>query len=653
MAKKNPSTPKMTLTKVQDWDLRIVSDLRSRMSSSRDWEKYEAAVRNTGNGQMNGNLVEDVGTTLIAKLFSEPMDVDIRAEDPEYLEQADRTKIVAHAALRNTRILDALQTATLDSLWATTGWIEIGHPLDPWSMDIMRRVGSPNIRAQDQLDESDTSDNWIEADPRLLTAEGINLDNVQQFDAFVPLPDPSPPLESPKPIFNQQLGFPWATRVDPRLIVIPSDARNPEDCDYYCRLRFVTREELKYMRGLDFGPGSSGNFGEFRSLFQEVTGKDPILFPQMMLIAEVWIVRDRNNPEFNNFYLSYVFGHPEWVIANTLNPYHGMIPLEPVKPQVHKSYYDTSVAKATYEYAEIFDIGVKGIRRRFLRALNEKWWETEAANLDPTEVKKLNSDQYRGPIKVRDPAHMSKVAESAIEEAFLYYLEYVKALARTSSSTNDTDRAQPIQGVSATQSRMMVAAAGINLESFRRPVSEAGRNTLMKVMHLIGLYNQQVTSRKYQGLGKIVTMEVGIHDFTSSYIYEVTLVGKDEADAESMVLLNQFLRTVVSDPTSPLAQEFNIGEIARYVTRRFGFPSSVLKRFSGQTPNLAGPGLGVSPEMALSPGFPGGAEGNNGAPEGLGLRDLTEGQHPERMTGSRGANVPNAIAGAMRQGMGG
>lgn len=653
MAKKSSKGPKMTQDKVKDWDYRITMDLRTRIQLAKDWEKYQAAVRNTGNGQMNGNLVEDVGTTLNAKLFAEPMDVEVRADDPDFSEQADKTKVIAHAALRNTKILESLQSATMDSLWATTGWVEVGHPLDPWSMDIMRRVGSPNVRTQDQLDESDTADDWVEADPRLLQAEGIDLNSLQQMDPFSPLPTPSEPLKAPKPIFNAQFGYPWAARVDPRLVLIPPEAACLDDIDYYCRFRFITRQEMKYMRGIDFGQASGGNFGEFRSLFTEVTGKDPTLFPDMMMICEVWIVRDRNNPEFNNFYLSYVLGRPDWVIANTLNPYYGMVPLEPVKPEEHKSYYDTSVAKAIYEYAEIFDIGVKGIGRRFMRQLNEKWWETESANLDPVEAKKLNDDRYRGRIKVRDPSSLSRVPEAAIEEAFLYYLEYVKSLARSTSSTNDTDRAQPIQGVSATQSRMMVASAGVNLESFRRPISSSGRNILMKVMHLIGIYNQQTNSRSYQGLGKIVRMEVGMHDFTSSHIYDVKLVGEDSSDAESMMLINQFLRTILSDPMSPLAQEFSVPEIAKIVTRKFGFPSSVLKRFAGNTtdPALMGPGPGQGNPM--DPGLSAGGELSARPPEGLGLRDLTEGQHPERMPGSRGANMANALQGAMRTGMGG
>jgi len=645
MAKK-----KMTKALVELWDQRLRADLQQRMSQcDPDWEKHNVLVRNTGSGFRNGNLVEDFVRVLQMRLFARPFEVSIKPDNPDYAEKADTATVVSESVARIASLSDQLFEATKDAMWATTGWLEVGHPLDPWSLDVMRSVFSPNVDQTEMLPDNPAVDEYEPVDPSELAAYGVQPDNVLPFDPFAEIPAMEEEGEA-QPVFNATMGYPWLTVVDPRLVLIPPQARNEEGVDYICRLRFMTRAELKKIRNVDYGYASGSINGEFKEIFTRSSGMDPLLFPELMLIMETWIIRDRNNPDYNNWYLCHVFGHSEWVITNTVNPYGGMIPLTPVKPLKHKGYYDASTAKTLAQFADIFDIGVKSLYHKFLELLNPKTLNGAGAGLEPKEAKKLNDPSYRGPVAVNDITQVQRWKPEPLDQAFLVHLNYVKSLAQTSSGANDMDRGQPIKDISARQTSALIQATGINVEGMKNEIAQSARKVLMKLMHLIGLYNHQSGGRTYQIEDRIVKMNRGTHDFTESFIYNVEVVDTGDTDAESQLSWNQFLRTLMTDSGGVLIPYIDLEKLARETVRIYGKGSSLLASRGAGRP---GEGQLGSADPQVQAGLSGIPQLSSGQDGPLGLSDMADGQHPERQLGSRGLSMSNAMSGLKRTGISG
>ena len=636
-------TPQMPRELVSFWDTRVRQDLQYRMSTNDpDWERMNLMVRNTEKGFRHGNLVSDFLRVLQTRMFARPWNISVVADDPDFAGRAEDAEIVSESVSRIANLTSNLLESAKDSLWATTGWLEVGHPLDPWSSDIQRSALSPGISQTAMIPSSPNEDEYEEVSPNELAMQGVLPENIIPFDPMSEVPETEGPAE-PAPVFEATLGYPWLNTIDPRYVIIPPKARKADHLDYRARLRYITRSELLHMHGIDYGVGSGSLSGETKDLFQRVEGMDPNLFPELMCLVEVWIVRDRNNPEFNNWHLSFVYSRPEWVVFNARNPYGGMIPLIPVKSARHKGYYDTSAAKELATFADMFDIGIKAVHRRFKRTLNEKWLTSGSAGLDPKAKANLLNDDFRGEIPVNDPAQVQKQKEDPLDQQFLYYLSYIKSLAQMTAGASDVDQGQSTKDITATQSRALMEASGINVEGMKSELADAGREAVMKLMHLIGIYNTQGRTRKYLYGKEIVVMERGTHDFTASFIYKVEVNDTKDTTAEEQMMWNQFLRTLFTDTGGLVVPYIDAEELAKRTVRKFGQdPTLLASRAGGREAQGRNPQLEAQllQNQQLS----------GGAPEGGSLRDLAEGQHPERIIGSRGTNMANAMSGMGRVG---
>ena len=641
---------RMSKDQVAAWDLRLRQDLEYRRANlDRAWEDSSLVVRNTGEGFRYGNLVADYIRVLTNQLFTRPWEVNIEADDPDFVDQAEEATVVSQSVARICNLSDLLLEATKEAMATNTGWLEVGHPMDPWSNDIQRSIFAPNVEQEEMLpDAGPMKDEWEEVGA--LPPE-VSPDNVVQFNPFEnPLsPVPEEPSEAePAPVFDASFGYPWLSAVDSRLVLIPPQSKKREGLDYICRIRFITRAELKRLRNVDYGTASGTILGGFRDMFSEIEGMDPLLFPEMMMIMETWIIRDRNNPEFNNWYLCHVFGSPDWVLFNNRNPYSGMIPLVPLKLARHKAFYDKSPAEELVSFADMFDIGLKSVLRRMTRTLNEKYLVQNSAGLDPKESAKLNNDSYRGPVQVNDVNAIQRYKEEAIDQAFIYYLNYIRQLAQSTTGQSDMDRGQATKDITASQTRALMQASGISVEGMKQEIRKTAGEVLKKLMHLAGIYNQSGQSRNYQFGRKVVRMDRGTHDFTTSFVYDIQVTDAGDTDTEKQLLFNQFLRTMMTDTGGVLVPYLDMEYVAKHVVRTFGVGPMALASRGGNRP---GQGLLSSADPQVQAGL----LGNNqmlggGTPEGMSMLDMANGQHPERAVGSRGMSMSNALEGARRVG---
>lgn len=627
-----------------DWDVRIRADLSTRMLMfDSKWGKNNELIRNSGQGFRNGNLASEFTRMLQLRMLASDPQVTITPDDPDYATQAEEATIVASSVMRVAKLREALHKIAVNATWASAGWIEVGHPQDPWCLDVMRSSQSPGL----SVDGGEQGQDYFRpVSVENLQAQGYDVTNVQAmpYDPFSEIPGEK---QDPAPMFDATFGYPYLEVVDPRLVVTNLQATDKEQLDYVCRLRFITRKELELVSGYQY-PHSVGIKTEYRDLFQITEGMDMNLFPEMILVANVWITRDRNNPEYNSYRLCYVLGEPESVVYEGYNQHGGMVGMIPLKLSVLKKYYDTTLADELSRYADLFDIGIKSLTRSFKRSLNSKYGVAQAAGLDPENEKKLKNDDYHGVIKMTDPNSL-KVLEEKFDQDLYQKMNWVKSLAQSVSGASDIDRGQAIKDITARQTQALLEATGINVEGMKDALSQTAADCVMKLMHLVGIYNHAGRGRKYKFGNEVVSMDRGTHDFTSSYIYDVRVQdSKLIVSNEERVVWLQLLKTLLVDTGSLFIPYLDIEHMVQSTVRRFGEgPEMLASRAAGRP----GEGAGMFDPSQVDPAQLGNSQVFGGAPARPGVTDIAYGQHRERDLGSQGVpNLSNALVGLRRIG---
>lgn len=654
------SAPAFPLDILDFWDRRIQDDLKLRMARDSEWEKSDALVRNSETGARHGNLVAEFVSLLHTRLLAVDPQVQVEPDDPDGVKAAEDVSIVAQSTMRVAGLRGALQEAVTTATWATVGWIFLGHPLDPFTNDILR-----SARAAQPLPAAGAQDEYREVDPRELGMLGLDTGQVQPFDEgqFDPLAAVPSPFEDeePAPIFQPDFGYPWAESVDPRYIIHNQNARKKKDLDYITRLRFLTLKECKRLFG-DKISSKAAVSSEFRSLFHTVEGQADNLFPDLCLVAETWIIRDRNNPEYNGWYLCHLLGETRTSPLVAINrPLGGMIPLVIVPLSRIKKLRDRTMAQELEQFADIFDTGIKAIFRSIERQFNKKWGIPPSVGMVDGEVSKVFDDHYTGEIKVQDPAAIKQIVEEPFDFALVQSLAWVKSLAQSTANTSDLERGQAIKDITAKQTQALLDVTGISLEGMKDPINDAAKECVMKIMHLIGLFNHLGRSRKYTFGKKVAEFDIGQQDFTTSYKYAVSVVdNKNQVTNEERVVWLQLLKSLFADTGGVLLPYLDREAVTKETLRTFGKGPDLLASQGAGRPGV-GPGLAETdptlagaPEGQVQPGQLSAPQLGSGGPLSAAVQDGMLGQHRERGLGDQGVGRPsNAVNGALRIGSGG
>jgi len=621
------------------WDSRLRFDHASRDSAFRTWKRSNELVRNTGKGYRHGNLCSEFVRTLGLRMFEIDPTVRVTPQDPDYKNKANNAAIIASSVAQVADLKEQLFEAATAATWASHGWMEVGHPSDPWCLDVMRSNRSPGLHPSTVVGEQGTGmDRWEEvpapADPS----------GVQAFNPFEAVPDTSSPFEEdPEPLFAADFGTPYLTAVDPRLVITPPNVKELAQCDYVARLRWLTVKELEHLVNYHY-PGVPAVKNEFRDLFAETEGDSIARYPTMLLVVQLYIIRDRNNPEYNGWTFCYPIGEPEKLIYKGPRKDGGMIPLIMLKLNRIKKLYDTTLAEELARYADIFDIGVKAMFRDINRMMNKKWKAPAQAGLDATNEKNLTDDNFTGVINASDPRSLDELVERRLDQSLFQGLNWVKGLAQSASGASDIDMGRAVKDISARQTQALMEATGINVEGMKSQIAKAAREAVMKLMHLVGIYNHLGDRQKYQFGNKFTVMNREMHDYTSSLLYIVEIAdSKIEVTNEERMLWTQLLKLVDSSPLfQPLV---NPQTLLETTFRKYGEGPENLASHTPVPPPMGQP---VPPEMGGQPAIPG-----NVIPFGGSARnDAVYGQHPERELGSRGIDLSNAMQGMARVGTG-
>ena len=633
---------------VEYWDQRIREDLNVRIGTfDPKWEQAEQLVRNSEGGFRDGNVAAEFVKTLHSRLINSDFDIIVRSDDSTYVDSAERAEIVASAVARITDVTGVTKDVTTFATWASFGVFELGHPMDPSNHDPWMSYRSPNF----ERDDPSVTDRWEPVEPEEISTFGGAPDNVLPFDPGGIMPQMGPDdIEQPEPVYKPSFGYPYIKAVDPRLIVMPPNVKDPNNSPYYARLRFMTRGELRMVQGVDVNPDVVG-VGQWRDLFDK-TQEDgsSILFPELLVLVEVYIKRDRNNPQYNGWFFTYILGHPDRVIYQGFNPHGGMIPFVFLKLSRLKKMYDTTLAHELMKYADLYHVAIQAMMRNLHDLLDDKWFVSPAAGLQADEERKLFSRKYRGPVKVNDPEGVKKAREFEFNADLMRAMAFIKSLAQSTTGQSELDRGIAIKEITARQTQALLDATGVNVEDMAEQLSSAMAEVIMKMMHLAGLYSMAGRSRRFNFGAKFTSFDRGKHDFVTSFTYDVEVIdrGAEFSHEERMVWV-QFLRTLQSDTNGLLVPYLDREGITKATLRYFGQgPHLLASRAAGRE----GQGFNPAEVSQLQPGQSAGLmQGFAGGlpPE---LQEVAQGQHPERELGSRGVDLGNALRGAMNVGTG-
>lgn len=622
---------------VEHWHQIVTDTLRTRMMSyDRKWMEMKELVENSGSGLRKGNIASDFIKTLHSRLLRKDIVINVEADDPEYMQQGEHAEIVANSIARVAGLQSSIRKVITQATWASFGVLEVGHPIDPASFSVMHLFQTPNVEAPET-----PVDVWEEV-PAL--PEGMQ-NEVMPFPTMGMGTTPGVEVE-PEPIFSPGVGYPWVEAVDPRLVIMPLTCQDSQKSPWVARLRFLTRGEMITILGYDPGPDAvvSGEFSELFNNTSEDAGWET--FPELCCIVELYIRRDRNSPTYNNWFLSFVLGHPDKVIWSTINPWGGMVPIIPVKLDALKPMFCTTLAEELQPFADAYHRGVNSVLRQLLDLLNEKHWVPTSAGLSEQEERKLYNPHYRGPIYANDPQGIKRVNEQTLDPDLLRTMTFVKSIAQSRSGQSDLDRGAAIKEITARQTQALLDATGISVESMGTMVGIGGRECVMKLMHLSGLFSTVGRSRKFHFGGRFASMDAGTHDWVNSMVYRVSVEDNaEEYSAEDRMMWVQFIRTLFSDSAGLIRGHFDGEQLARETLKVFNrSPALLASRSANRQPQ----GL---MEGQMQPGIQGNPQIGPGSPDSN-VVDMVQGQHSERQAGSRGIDMGNLLRGQMALGGG-
>ncbi|MAG68180.1 MAG: hypothetical protein CMK74_20280 [Pseudomonadales bacterium] len=635
-----PGNSPMPLELIEYWDRRVLDDLRARRQKEILWRVNKALVFNNGAGFREGNLAADFTEAVTNRLIGRDFDVDVQADDPDYDEQARNAEVAANAVSRIAGFEDEVREAITHATWAPFGVLEVGHPLDRHSMDPLRGRITTGVS---QLTDA-VQDEWVEVDPSALLPMGLDPEAIPALETNL---ENITTDTAPTPVFDPGFGYPWIEAIDPRYIVIPENSMRPSRLPYVARLRFLTAQEIKVMHGVDLSDSSINS--ELQDLYQELESDGEWKhFPNMICVVDLYIRRDRNNPHFNSWYVSYVLGRPDIVILSGPNPFGGMIPFVFVRLKKRGKMYGTTLAEELSAVADSYHLALRGIKNDLKDMVNRTLLISNGTGISDDDESNIRNPNFRGTVRVNDVNGIKRLfSDTRFDNDLFRAAMFLKAAGQARVGSSDIDRGVPIKNITAKQTEAILDATGVNIDSMAGIVSEAASQAVHKLMHLVGLYSMSGRGRKFNYGPRVAAYSTGTHDFTTSLVYKIKIEPVEAAsDNEEKLVWVQFVNLLQNVPF--ITQLFDPLFIAKKLAKVFDISMRAIK-----PPPQGGAGS-ASPfgENPLSPQMNGASGGAPGAPGIDGAREAVVGQHPERLTGSRGASTANALAGLRRTGSG-
>lgn len=617
---------------IRSWDEIVRQEFQNESRTRARWEENSRVVRNEV--RLEGNLIHDFIRLVLGRFFVQPFEAEVHADDPEEKARADALRIQAAALLRISGLHQALRSAAEAACWAQWGWIEVGHPMDPVNLDPVRSFAAP--RAQPSVMYQDE---WVPVPGSLqdILLSDLEGGEVPEFDPtermFVNEQKSIAPL-----IGNTDYGYPYFVAVDPRYFIFPHAASKSDILPWVARLRFLTRAELQALSGRAV-PARCVARSELMQIFERVEGESRVNFPEIFCVVDLWIHRERNNPQFSNWHLSWIADHPDYVLFDEPNPYAAYRPYANVTMDPIKKVSDPTLVEDMRCYADAYSLAIKGMIRSMKDMINPKYSKGPGAGLNDIARKQWQNPEFSGFVE-GDASQIHK-KEVKFDEN-LYKMFTLMRSASQMGESSDIDQGIAIKGITARQTEALLTATGMKIDDLRNHLQTAGALALMGGMLFLRIFG---ANGQKSELGKVPELDLSIYQLATSYKFKVFLQDSASAEnSEEKLLFTQFLRLLSSSEIgSAMMQHMEIRILLEQCLRMFGQPRYLLR-----APQAPG-----APGMPVPPGDP--------AAAGQALASLVSsspaslvGQHPEREAGSRGGvDLGNMMRGQANVGVGG
>ena len=231
-----------------------------------------------------------------------------------------------------------------------------------------------------------------------------------------------------------------------------------------------------------------------------------------------------------------------------------------------------------------------------------------------------------------------------VRESVIKSLLFLKSMAQATTKTSALDQGQAIKEITARQTEVLVDATKINMSSVLSSLQRTVAKILMASMYAMRWYRLDVpqdTQRDPLGKLAIYLAEAGR---ISMYGFEVNLRAPygDATEAQQLMgmQLLRMIREMASVPQlAPLFAGIDLSELVSQI---------ILQVTGGQGTAILKPSSDALQASLVKPLDTQGGAGNSMVDSPV----ASAGQHPERLLGSRGMDVANALAGASRIGTG-
>lgn len=573
------------------WEERVLGDLNSRIQQyDAVWRSRRQVIDHSIKDRkaLNGNLVAEYIEFFYTRVIAGNPRIKLKADDAKWIDEVAQEEIVANAALRLVDFKEVSRRGVMDSTYAI-GWFWISDPAAEFLVDPDHhpRMHSNSISAPEMQNPE-----WEEVPPEELA--GLKVDSISPFDESASALDglsmerPSGEKKSPTPVWNDMdIGFPILESVDPMMIVTPLDQSDFKKLDYVARLRLMTRAELDVVRETPIKDNTwlQSCPANYTDLFPEKTGP---FFAQedMYLVVELWVRRDRIDPNYNNWFASWVVGCSQYndsvVVRNRPNPYGGMIPCEPIVSQKtgSKLYSNTVFDRVLYP-AELYSLLLKAIERDIKEAVNKKVLIDErATGLSKESAQKMVNPAYSGTIMVPNVDAVKPLDTMTFDYNKQLLLNMLRGLAQRATKTSDIDQGTAVKKVTARQTEELVQATDAVYETVRQIVSDAGSRIMKKVIYVLKLLHGE--SRSYTFGAKSIKWSPSEQDFSFTPVYDLKIedIGPSAGEQKLLVLL-QFLRVLgqITQQVTQAGQQINIdwSMLIKNIFRTFEQDEDIIK----------------------------------------------------------------------------
>jgi hypothetical protein len=608
-----------------NWVRTVEDRFNEMMGDHASWEFSKRVIENDDEGARHLSLANSVARHINARLTDDHPSVTVEPEHPKGWAYASKASVAVRNAYNISGLWPAIQRAQITSMWAPFSCIRVFSTDDQTT--IHHKMISPR-----QFPAQEIKENLVEVEED--ENVGFNLEEIPELDTEFQ-------KEGRPTVITKTKATPWVEEIDPRLIVVPKHSKNGLDADWVAQIHLLTKEEVMAHFRVSSEQAKSIEDAKYTDLFMKATlgtsGNNTSWTINPVCVVELFVFRDRVAPRDHPYKIIFVMNRTEIEpFSIEFIPVGGIVPFvfmtcDPLRHVNSKMTLARDLIKVSSAYHDAFE----GLCTRISQSRSTKVLVSPNTFSSPEDKKNFNNPSYSGTISVNNPESIKLWQTSGADSQHVNLLTSLRSMVNTHNRVSANDVAAGQQGMTATQTRIIMDASGINISHIKGELGRVVSTTVMIIMHFYSVLGLGTDDDEFQ-IGSEWIITTPIAPSSNPGLRVVVHDSDEQVRAEERVVINQLLNVVLKDPTGLIRNSINMHQLIDRLLASYGMdPAKAMKQEA------------FLPQAGISP-----FQGQGATPEGPDPLE-TMGQHPERDLGSRGTeqSAPNALAGASRTGM--